>query len=241
MSFKRMVSYVVPTGTLMLSMAVVVGLSVPANAINQPATSHAGELEATAAAAGSAPQSLVVAAADVAGAARDGYTVTDPPPPPPKIVPQPAARSFAPLYSNIGGGAVRWPFPNPVRISDGFGYRPSPCAGCSSDHKGTDFDAGNGAPIYAIADGVVSVSTSSGGYGTHVYIDHTINGQSIRSLYAHMQYGSSPLAAGQSVKVGDFVGLVGATGNVTGAHLHFELAVNGVNVDPYAWLQANAG
>ena len=106
---------------------------------------------------------------------------------------------------------------------------------------GTDFLGGNGNPIYAIADGVVSISAASGGYGTHVYIDHVVNGQQLRSLYAHMQAGSTPLSAGQQVKAGDFVGLVGSTGNVTGPHLHFELTVNGTNVDPDAWLQANAG
>ena len=67
------------------------------------------------------------------------------------------------------------------------------------------------------------------------------HGQTVVSSDAHMQRGSSPLVAGQVVKVGEFVGLVGATGQVTGAHLHLEIDVDGQKVDPFAWLSANAG
>ena len=242
-SLRRLGARLLPAGALALSAAIVVSVTVPANAITQsaaPAAEVAGVAAPTL-----IPQSLDVADVDGVNAGRDDYTITAPPPKPkPKPKPEPvSAPNYAPasVASSVGAGAVRWPFPTQVPISDGFGPRVSPCAGCSSLHMGTDFLGGEGNPIYAIADGVVSVSAASGGYGTHVYIDHVVNGEQVRSLYSHMQAASSPLYVGQRVSAGDFVGTVGRTGNVTGPHLHFELVVNGVNVDPYAWLQANAG
>lgn len=145
-------------------------------------------------------------------------------------------------YSTTWTGPIRWPFPVAVPISDGFGPRPAPCNGCSTYHTAIDFDPGAGAAIYAIADGVVREHVDGpGAWGNYVIIDHQINGQTVTSSYAHMQRGSSSLVAGQTVKVGDLVGLVGATGQVTGAHLHFELEVGGELMDPFAWLSQNAG
>jgi murein DD-endopeptidase MepM/ murein hydrolase activator NlpD len=103
-----------------------------------------------------------------------------------------------------------------------------------------DFTPGNGSPIYVIADGVVTASEFGGGYGQYAYIEHQINGQTILTVYAHMQRGSSPLQVGDRVSVGDFIGLVGNTGTSTGPHLHFEVRINGEYVDPFAWLKENA-
>jgi murein DD-endopeptidase MepM/ murein hydrolase activator NlpD len=145
-------------------------------------------------------------------------------------------------YTVDNSGAVRWPFPVAVPISDGFGARVSPCSGCSTQHKGTDFTPGIGTAISAIADGVVSQKTTSAwGFGYHVYIDHVINGKKVTSVYAHMLLGSSDLDVGDVVKAGDFVGLVGQTGAATGPHLHLEIRVEGVQVDPFLWLKVNAG
>jgi murein DD-endopeptidase MepM/ murein hydrolase activator NlpD len=145
-------------------------------------------------------------------------------------------------YTVSNEGAIRWPFPIAVPISDGYGSRTSPCSGCSSQHKGTDFTPGAGSAIGSIADGVVSLkTTSSWGFGYHVYIDHIIDGQKVTSVYAHMQLGSSDLEVGDVVKAGDFVGLVGTTGASTGPHLHLEVRVDGVQVDPFLWLTVNAG
>jgi murein DD-endopeptidase MepM/ murein hydrolase activator NlpD len=91
-----------------------------------------------------------------------------------------------------------------------------------------------------MADGVVTQSEFSGGYGQHVYIEHQVNGQSVMTVYAHLQADSSPLRVGDRVSVGDFIGLVGSTGTSTGPHLHFEVRVDGVYVDPFAFLTANA-
>lgn len=149
-------------------------------------------------------------------------------------------RNFA--YTANATGAIRWPFPIAVPISDGFGYRVSPCSGCSSDHQGVDFTPGAGTAIGVIADGVViGVNDVDWSYGQHVMVEHVINGQTIQSMYAHMQTGSIRVQVGDVVKVGDTLGLVGSTGSSTGAHLHLEIHVEGVPVDPFAWLQANAG
>ncbi len=138
----------------------------------------------------------------------------------------------------VGTGTVRWPFPFASPISDGYGARVAPCYGCSTFHNGVDFTPGGGSPIYAIADGVVRYAeVSDYGFGNHVYIVSEINGHQVESLYAHMQMNSSPLHAGDVVHVGDFVGLVGMTGTATGNHLHFEIKLDGVNVDPFAYLQ----
>ena len=148
------------------------------------------------------------------------------------------SRNFS--YSTTGAGTIRWPFPTAVPISSGFGDRVAPCRYCSSNHRGVDFIPGSGAPIFAIADGVVAASEFGGGYGQYAYIEHEINGQTILSVYAHMQRDSSPLRAGEKVRVGDFIGLVGNTGTSTGAHLHFEIRINEEYVDPFAWLKQYA-
>lgn len=137
-------------------------------------------------------------------------------------------------------GAIRWPFPYPVPITDGFGDRPSGTSG-TSHHNGVDFVPGGGTPIYAVADGIVTThSDDAYGYGNHVIISHDVNGMQFDSLYAHMLTGSSPLVAGDAVTVGDFIGLVGDTGDSYGAHLHFEIRIGKIPVDPFAWLTANA-
>jgi murein DD-endopeptidase MepM/ murein hydrolase activator NlpD len=84
------------------------------------------------------------------------------------------------------------------------------------------------------------VIADSGGYGTHVVINHIINGQKVQSTYAHMIVGSPMVTVGQAVAVGQPLGLVGSTGASTGAHLHLGITVNGSFVDPFAWLKANA-
>lgn len=138
---------------------------------------------------------------------------------------------------SVGNGPVRWPFPYPVPVVSGYGERVPPCYGCSSIHKGVDFDAGNGAAIFAIADGVVTEHVDNeGSLGNHVVIEHQIDGHVVTSTYAHMQHGSVPLNPGDAIQVGDFIGLVGQTGMVTGPHLHLEITVDGAFVDPFTFL-----
>lgn len=231
---KRAASKLFSVGAMTFAGALMIGMSVPANAFISNTT--ASYDTAVLAAEKLPAQTFEVSATAVESApVRDSFVVTS------------YAELLRQKYGNRSysysttAGAIRWPFPYPVPITDGWGERVSPCRGCSSYHEGVDFTAGDGAPIYAIADGVVSYSeVSDSGYGNHVIIDHVVGGQKVQSLYAHMQMNSSPLTPGSVVKVGDFVGLVGSTGAVTGPHLHFELHLNGSPVDPFAWLQANA-
>lgn len=143
-------------------------------------------------------------------------------------------------YVNNPNSLIQWPFHVTVPIADGFGYRVAPCDGCSSDHKGVDFDPGQGAPIMAIADGTVTqVVETWGGLGYHVVVAHNVNGIAFETWYCHMYQGSITVAVGQTVKLGDVLGLVGDTGMSTGAHLHLEIHVDNVPVDPYAFLVAH--
>lgn len=136
---------------------------------------------------------------------------------------------------------VQWPLPASTRISSWFGYRS--CAGCTSNHQGIDFNPGAGAPIEAIADGVVVESGWGGALGERVIIEHVINGQTVRSLYAHMSSGSRAVSVGSTVTRGQVLGAVGSTGLSTGPHLHFGILIGDEPIEPYAWMQAhvNAG
>lgn len=142
----------------------------------------------------------------------------------------------------VYGGEVRSPFPAPVRMSSGFGYRSAPCAACSSQHQGLDFNPGMGAPIGAVAAGTVRVSGTYFSYGSAVIIDHVIDGRKVSTLYGHMIPGSSPVTVGQRVEAGEFIGSVGSSGVSTGAHLHLEVLMDGtLPVDPRAWIESHTG
>lgn len=209
--------------------------------------------------AGAAPmptQTLAASLVVLTVSDRDAFGVTDAPPPPPPPEPEPVvtsknlagstnsnrASAGAGTIVNSGTGDIRWPFPGSVVLSSGFGPRSAPCAACSSMHMGLDMTPGGGTPIGAAASGVVRVSGMHGQFGQYAVIDHVIDGQRVSTLYAHMQVGSSPLVAGQTVQVGELVGKVGRSGVATGEHLHFEVLLGGTTqVDPKAWLDANAG
>ncbi|AYG03860.1 M23 family metallopeptidase [Gryllotalpicola protaetiae] len=144
----------------------------------------------------------------------------------------------------IAGGSIRWPFPFKSPISYGFGPRVAPMEGASTFHKGVDFDPGAGVPIQIIAAGKVTqvVSNPSDSLGVHVVVDNgVIDGHHIESWYCEMAPGSIKVSNGQVVSAGDIVGNVGISGISTGAHLHFELHVDGTAVDPLPWLTAHAG
>lgn len=140
------------------------------------------------------------------------------------------------LYTNDPDAAIQWPFIVGVGMSYGYGMRDGTL------HEGLDLLPGAGAPVQAIAGGKVRIATESGGnYGVTVYIDHLVDGELITSHYSHMQYGSLQVEAGETVEVGDIIGKVGNTGRSYGAHMHFELIVDGSTIDPLPWLNENAG
>lgn len=223
-------------GTVIATPLLFIGVSLPVNLFY--ATSDFSPAVAGSLAPGdTAAQSFTVASSDSnqVGVQRESWSVTSYAE---VLRSRYGSRNFS--YSTTGTGNIRWPFPSAVPISSGFGDRVAPCRYCSSDHRGVDFTPGNGAPIFAIAEGVVTTAEFGGGYGQYAYIEHELNGQQVLSVYAHMQRGSSPLRAGERIQVGDFIGLVGNTGTSTGPHLHLEIRINGDYVDPFAWLKENA-
>ena len=231
-TFRRNTKRVTVVGAMLFAGSMLVATSVPANAFfvdtpTQTAAKKAADSQSYTAAAPSAD--------GAAGVSRDGYSVTEM-----KAVSEYASTS-ASTFSNDVDGTVQWPFQTGVPISSGFGARQvANCGFCSTFHQGLDFVPGAGSPIQSIADGVVSkVDGPSGALGNNVWIDHVVNGQKVTSVYAHMQTGSVEVREGETVTVGTIIGKVGSTGNSTGAHLHFEIVIGGVPVDPYPWLQAN--
>lgn len=123
--------------------------------------------------------------------------------------------------SNVGGFA--WPFGGSV--TSGYGPR------WGRMHTGIDIDCSSGDPIRASKSGTVVTATYDDGYGNHLIVDH---GGGYASLYAHNT--SLAVSSGQQVSQGQIISTCGATGNVTGDHLHFEIRVNGSPQDPMAYL-----
>ncbi|MFT5249389.1 MAG: murein DD-endopeptidase MepM/ murein hydrolase activator NlpD [bacterium] len=115
-----------------------------------------------------------------------------------------------------------------TRMASGFGYRSDPFTKARKFHKGMDFTAPRGTPIYATGNGVVKrADRRSSGYGHHVRIDH---GFGYVSLYAHLY--KYAVKKGQKVKRGDLIGFVGSTGRSQAPHLHYEIFKDGRNLNP---------
>lgn len=116
-----------------------------------------------------------------------------------------------------------------ARMSSGFGMRRHPVLGFSKMHKGTDFAAPPGTPIYAAGSGVVEEAEYNGSYGKFVLLRH--NGR-VETAYAHMSRIASGMRPGARVQQGDVIGYVGTTGRSTGPHLHYEVRVDRQQVNP---------
>ena len=114
------------------------------------------------------------------------------------------------------------------QMASGFGYRSDPFTKIRKFHKGMDFSAKTGTPIYATGDGIVRKADASlSGYGNHIEITH---GYGYLTLYAHLS--KYKVKAGQRVKRGDIIGYVGSTGRSEAPHLHYEVHKNGEVVNP---------
>ena len=116
-----------------------------------------------------------------------------------------------------------------ARITSNFGPRRHPVLGYNRQHKGVDFGAPTGTPIYAAGNGTVVRASRFGSYGNYVRIRHA-NGY--ETAYAHMNGYGPGIRSGSRVEQGQIIGYVGATGRVTGAHLHYEVLVNDEQVNP---------
>jgi murein DD-endopeptidase MepM/ murein hydrolase activator NlpD len=114
------------------------------------------------------------------------------------------------------------------RVASGYGMRIDPVYGTPKMHKGLDFTAPQGTPIYATGNGVIKFAGSStSGFGNHVIINH---GYGYETVYGHMV--KIKVTTGQKINRGEVIGWVGSTGKSTGPHCHYEVHVNGDAVDP---------
>lgn len=135
---------------------------------------------------------------------------------------------------NAAGGSSGFFCPVPAgsaRVTDAYGYRKHPIYGYYGMHSGVDLAAPQGTPVYAIAGGYVNISTYHSVNGNYVSISH---GNGYGSLYAHLDH--AVVSAGDYVKQGQIIGYVGSTGWSTGAHLHFEIHLNGSTVNPMNYI-----
>ncbi len=117
------------------------------------------------------------------------------------------------------------------RVSDPYGWRKDPFTGEKAFHRGVDLACGEGTPVLAALDGVVTAARRGAAYGNYVRLTH---GDGQETLYAHMQY--LYVRAGEVVAAGQRLGTAGQTGRATGAHLHFEFLTGGIRYDPSAAL-----
>jgi murein DD-endopeptidase MepM/ murein hydrolase activator NlpD len=147
-------------------------------------------------------------------------------------------RQLANLLSYAASGSKKasaggfiWPAPSCRGISSQYGYRTHPILGTKLFHSGIDIPAQYGDRVIASKDGKVVFSGTNGGYGNCIILDHG-NGQA--TLYGHMS--ARLVSVGQKVIKGQQIGRVGSTGRSTGAHLHFEIMINGKHTNPLNYL-----
>ena len=117
-------------------------------------------------------------------------------------------------------------------ITSRFGWRKSPFTGKKEFHKGVDIASRKGTPIYAPADGIVTSYYRNGGYGNFLVINH---GYGIVSRYGHLLK-SNNIKVGQRVCKGDKIAFLGNTGRSTGSHVHYEVLMNGIHVNPQRYM-----
>lgn len=116
-----------------------------------------------------------------------------------------------------------------ARISSGFGRRRHPVLGFSKLHKGIDFAAPRGTPVYAAGDGVIEVAKRYGSYGNYVRIRHN---KQYKTAYAHLKGFGRGIRSGIRVRQRRIIGYIGSTGRSTGPHLHYEVIFKNRHVNP---------
>lgn len=126
----------------------------------------------------------------------------------------------------------------PVRglMGSGFGWRRDPFTGLRQFHRGIDVSAPTGSPIIAPADGLVTSAERHSGFGNLLTMTH---GDGVTTLYGHLS--GFKVQPGQKVRRGDVIALVGSTGRATSPHLHYEVHVNGKEVDPVQYILNDEG
>jgi murein DD-endopeptidase MepM/ murein hydrolase activator NlpD len=130
--------------------------------------------------------------------------------------------------------ASGWALPAHGPLTDVFGPRPSRPAGTALFHPGDDIGAGCGSTISAASAGTVIEAGPNGSYGNFVLIDHG----GVQTAYGHIVDGGIGVTVGQTVEAGQPIARVGSTGASTGCHLHFEVRVGGLQIDPQPFMAA---
>jgi murein DD-endopeptidase MepM/ murein hydrolase activator NlpD len=118
-------------------------------------------------------------------------------------------------------------------LTSDYGMRTHPVLGGRRNHKGVDLAQPTGTPVYATADGIVSMAEYYSSYGNYIQIEH---GGELQTRYAHLS--GYAVAEGEPVRKGQLIGFVGSTGRSTGPHLHYEVRVAGEAVDPRPYMVA---
>ena len=130
--------------------------------------------------------------------------------------------------TNNKRGLIKTPIDG-ARVSSGFGMRNHPVLGYSKMHKGIDFAAPENTPIFAAGDGTIKQAGWVNGYGRYIKISHNTT---LATAYGHMNHFATGIRVGVHVKQGQVIGYVGHTGRATGNHLHYEIVMNNVQVNP---------
>ncbi len=138
--------------------------------------------------------------------------------------------SFAGDWTELADAPSIWPLEG--RIGSSFGERQDPINGEGAFHSGIDIDAPTGTPVRAAADGNVISAAMNAGYGREIIIDH---GHDVMTIYGHLSV--IAVVPGQHVVRGQVIGNVGQSGRATGPHLHYEVRVHKVPVNPYKYLR----
>lgn len=139
--------------------------------------------------------------------------------------------TFTGDWTQLADAPSIWPVEGPVGSS--FGERQDPFNGEGAFHTGIDIDAPIGTPVRAAADGDVLDASTDAGYGREVVLDH---GHGVITLYGHLS--KIDVIPGQHVIRGQIIGLVGESGRATGPHLHYEVRVHNVPVNPHKYLRS---
>jgi murein DD-endopeptidase MepM/ murein hydrolase activator NlpD len=138
--------------------------------------------------------------------------------------------NFTGDWTELADAPSMWPVEG--RVASSFGEREDPINGEGAFHTGVDIDAPYGTPVRASADGTVAGAQMGAGYGREVTVDH---GHDVITLYGHLS--AVAVYPGQHVTRGEIIGYVGESGRATGPHLHYEVRLHNVPVNPYKYLR----
>ena len=139
---------------------------------------------------------------------------------------------FDDYYNKDGKNVKKSLLKTPIdgaKLSSSFGMRKHPILGYSKLHKGVDFAAQKGTPVFAGGNGVIDYVGTNGGYGKYIRIRHN---NEYKTAYAHLSNFKKGISKGKRINQGEIIGYVGSTGNSTGSHLHYEIIFRNKQINP---------